>query len=425
MSEKPPRTDDQLAHLITKDELNLCEFPFTLLSDRAPAGVKTMRFTDTIRRANGISIERKWTISGGDAYGLPTASDEPVYLALMEIAKKNQFKSPRIEFTVYEILKRLGMPDDGRSYRRLRASLLRLNSVTITADSSFYDVVKKEYKTVYSFHILEAFCLAGGRGSRQKSFVRFSNELWHSIESGAIKSLDFSLYLSLTSAIARRLFRYLDKVAYDGKPVFSIGLRKLAFEHLGLSRNYYPSDIKRLLKPAHEELIEMGFLGAVDSRPGKEDEVMVYRFRRVNTDLMQITEELTGRGMTLSAARKIVKEYPGPVIREQIEACDRQKPKNAGAWLRTAITEGYVHDTRQPEPQRELFIDPEPAAVTDDEFAKWSADYSPEELDTLRDEILEEVRQRPIFKDKPLGKGMMAMVESQLREVLRDRHQAE
>ncbi len=424
MSERKPRSDDNLAHLITKDELNLCEFPFTLLTDRPPPGVKTMRFTDTIRRSSGISIERKWTISGGDAYGLPTASDEPVYLALMELAKNQGFQNPRIEFSVYEVLKRLGLPDDGRSYRRLRASLLRLNSVTITADSAFYDVVKREYKTVYSFHILEAFCLAGGHGSRQKSFVRLSNELWQSIQSGSIKSLDFSLYLSLTSAIARRLFRYLDKVAYDQKPVYSIGLKKLAFEHLGLSRKYYPSDIKRLLKPAHEELIEVGFLKDAEIRPGREDEVLMYRFRKGTPESQEVIANLTERGMTLSAARKIAKEHSVDEIRKQIAACDRQRPKNAGAWLRTAITEGYVHVTKQVEPaQPALLIEPDPTAVTDEEFARWCSEYSEEELDSLRDEILAEVKERPIFREKPSGKGVVAMVESQLRSILKDRNQ--
>ena len=55
--------------------------------------------------------------------------------------------------------------------------------------------------------------------------------------------------------ISQTLYRYLDAKVRDGKTVFRQSLRDLAYQHLGLSRDYFPSQIKRKLAPAHEELI--------------------------------------------------------------------------------------------------------------------------------------------------------------------------
>jgi hypothetical protein len=64
--------------LIGRDEMNLAEFPITLLSDRPPRDQKTLCYED----ANG-----KLLITGSDAYGLPTAADADVIVALMQITK--------------------------------------------------------------------------------------------------------------------------------------------------------------------------------------------------------------------------------------------------------------------------------------------------------------------------------------------------
>ena len=66
----------QLEVRIGRDEMNLAEFPFTLLSHRVPEGVNTIKFTDTISGKDGKSVIREWTITGSEAYGLPVAGDE-------------------------------------------------------------------------------------------------------------------------------------------------------------------------------------------------------------------------------------------------------------------------------------------------------------------------------------------------------------
>lgn len=94
---------------IGKDELNLIEVPFTLLTDSAEAGQKTLKFTD---RQN--EIIRNWTITGSDEYGLPCAYDEPVFIAMLFLTKVDGFKSRKVDFNPYELLKVMKWPTSAK-----------------------------------------------------------------------------------------------------------------------------------------------------------------------------------------------------------------------------------------------------------------------------------------------------------------------
>lgn len=58
---------------IGKDEMNLVEYPITLLSKRHESKTKTIEFSDTITGDGGKLIKREWIVTGSDKYGLPLA----------------------------------------------------------------------------------------------------------------------------------------------------------------------------------------------------------------------------------------------------------------------------------------------------------------------------------------------------------------
>ena len=89
------------------DELNLAEFPFALLTDRQPHDVDTIEFSDVIKGKDGKKITRTWILTGSEEFGLPLASDEQVYVALMELTREQGFASRVIHLTRYE-LSRIG-----------------------------------------------------------------------------------------------------------------------------------------------------------------------------------------------------------------------------------------------------------------------------------------------------------------------------
>ena len=99
------------APLVGRDEMNLAEFPIALLADLAPKGQKTLYFED----GNG-----RLTVTGSDAYGLPTAADADVIVALIYLTKlRNDFQDVKVNFSRYELIKLLNWPDKGKSYKRL------------------------------------------------------------------------------------------------------------------------------------------------------------------------------------------------------------------------------------------------------------------------------------------------------------------
>ncbi len=246
----------------SRDEMNLAEFPLAVLSTRVDSRVKTLEFTDYTKGPKQEMVERRWIITGADKFGLPTSTDDDVVLGLIRLTMEHGFDEPKVHFTRYELLKALRWSTEGRSYQRLIKSLDRLSGVRIRSSNSFYDNSTKSYQTS-NFGIIDAYEINDERSSasaEKTSFFIWSDMLFNSFKSGYIKKLDLDLYFSLKSAVARRLYRYLDKHFYF-KGVIDCHLMTLAFEKIGLSRSYrYISSIKQQLKPALQELVAVGFL---------------------------------------------------------------------------------------------------------------------------------------------------------------------
>ena len=83
--------------------------------------------------------------------------------------------------------------------------------------------------------------------------------IFQSFQSGNLKQLDLEFYLKLRLPTTKRMYRFLDKRFYR-RSRLDFDLRTLACEHIGLSRSYAPTELKRRLKPALEELEQLGFL---------------------------------------------------------------------------------------------------------------------------------------------------------------------
>ncbi len=323
------------------DEMNLAEFPFALLSDRQPDGIESIQFSDTIRGKDGKSVERNWTVTGGDEFGLPVASDEQVYIALMELTREQNYANRIIHLTRYDLIHRLGWPDKGGSYQRLK----------ITAKQAFWDKSRQSYVDV-GFHIIDDYALyneprgrkpSGARRPLPHSYVAWNEVIFASFQAGNIKQLDTGFYFGLRSAVSRRLFRYLDKKRLDGKSAFRIDLRKLGFEKLGMSRNYYPSHIKQELDRAHQELIAHGFLkGFAYYRPGRDvGERVKYWFPTASSRLStghqaDLLDQLTDIGVSAPVARRLLTQNPDAVA-HQLQYLPYRDANNPPAMLVEAI----------------------------------------------------------------------------------------
>src|SRR3954466_5132333 len=124
-----------------KDEMNFAEHPIALVTDRVPKGQKSIKFEDEVYcEKRKKLVPRRRIIEGSEEYGLPTATDDLVILALIQLSKqKGGFKQPDVEFTRLELIKLLGWADEGHSYDRIKLSLLRIKGVSYFYDNAWWD----------------------------------------------------------------------------------------------------------------------------------------------------------------------------------------------------------------------------------------------------------------------------------------------
>lgn len=259
-----------------KDEMNLAEFPIARLG-RSDTRL-TIEYKGQITDKQGHVIEQKWLVSGNATFGLPTEFADRVLVALMFITGKETGKENlpdrRVPFTIYRILKLLGLSLNQRNYSAVEKALQQLVGVTIYSEGAFWDhQQQKRVTTKKGFHILEEFWLKSFDDDDEQSipieensaitgYVVWGERIWNSFQAGYIKNLDIDFYYSLENTLARRLFRFLDKRMHYQEN-YQIDIFDLA-ARLGMKPYPFASHVARKLKPAFDELQGKGFLARID-----------------------------------------------------------------------------------------------------------------------------------------------------------------
>lgn len=354
-----------------KDEMNLAEFPLCALAHRLNPEVKTLRFEDRIwDKGRNQFIARKLTITGSDAYGLPTEKDDEVLLGLIQLTRAHGFAERKVPFTRHELIRILGWRDDSKSYARIEESLNRWTGVTLYYDNAWWNKDRKCWMNE-KFHILDNvwLCHRGQPtpdtgllmiGAPQSAFV-WNETIFRSFTHGNLKSIDFEFYKSLKSAVAKRLYRFLDKHFYKRNRI-EMDLRELCCEHIGLSRNYDTANMKRKLLSGVRELEERQFLQKVSGSQMFEKikkGVWSVRFHRIwqstgTTNVLaehqndQVVNALVEFGVEPAVALRTVAEYPRDRILEKLKAFGAVKPtarfatfRNPAGYLLSAIRSDY------------------------------------------------------------------------------------
>ena len=351
---------------VGKDEMNLAEFPISILTNRTPEGVKTLRYQDQ---------HGQLTVTGSDALGLPTAIDADVIVALIELTKKrNNFTEQTINFTRYELIRLLDWANVGSSYERVEESLNRWAGVLLMYDGCWWDNRTKSYVSK-SFHIIESIIIAEGktRGIKEgrQSSLPLSSFTWskdfiQSCKDNNLKDLDTSLYFSLKLPTSKQLFRFLDKRFYR-YPEVVFDLAEVAFERVGLSRSYSGNagKIKEKLGDAIKELETRGFLKPLsrDERYFKMPEGWKIRLidgrgaapvppaslAIVELEPSPLVAALVQRGVTKATAEDLAQCHPADGIEAKIEVFDwlvekqdKRIAKSPAGYLVKSINDDYA-----------------------------------------------------------------------------------
>lgn len=344
-----------------RDELNFAEFPLTLLADRAPAHLKTIQFSDRIfDKSQRVYVTRRLTVTGSDRYGLPTALDDEVILGLVQLAHERHFASRVISFSRHELLRLLGWRNEGKSYRRLNASLRRWLGVTLYYENAWRDKENAAWVDEH-FHLLERVTIR-----KNCSTVTWNEVPFRSFQAGNLKKLNMDRYRCLKLAVSKRLYRFLDKRFYHRKRLI-FDLKRLAFEHLGLSRAYSDAgQLKRRLKPAVVELEGAGFLVPLaygerfaKQRRGQWSVTFLRASEksrrsckspdlRSKSLVNKTVQKLMNRGIAENVAISLSRGYSADVVEKQLDAFDwlihrkdLRVSRNPAGFLVASIRDDY------------------------------------------------------------------------------------
>lgn len=309
------------AALNGKDEMNLAEFPIARLGRNDTR--LTIEYTGQIVDKSGIVLEQKWQVSGNARFGLPTEFADRVLVALMVIAAKEHFNDRKVPFTIYRVLKLVGLSHNQRNYAAVEKALQQLVGVTIYSEGAFWDhAQQKRVTTKKGFHVLEEFWLKSfedddsvAEAEGVNGYVVWGERIWQSFQAGYIKNLDIDFYYSLENTLARRLFRFLDKRMHY-QDTYQIDIFDLA-ARLGMKPYRYPSHLARKLKPAFDELQKQGFLeGAEVIKVGNYTRV---RFVRSRTRRLQTWPENAVEAAT-DVSKDTGEDIPAYTLSELLEA---------------------------------------------------------------------------------------------------------
>ena len=362
---------DKRLFVYGKDELNLAEFPIALLSEKIPEGLNVLEFHDQIYdKGKGRLVQRKLEIEGSETYGLPTAKDDEVILALIQLSKQQDFRTRKVEFTRYELIDLLGWSQSGQSYTRIELSLQRWVSVTLRYENAWWDKSEERW-TSGAFHIIDDFEINDSREHDRRrahlsSQIRWNERIYKSFLDGQLKTIRYDLYVNLRHPTSKRMYRFLDKRFHLARNC-DFDLHDFAYEHIGLSRSYKDcGKIKEKLAPALRELEQIGYLVPLDktSRYQKSGRARwrIHLTRHVDAahqatkpqeaELaaeLPIVAELIARGISPSTARDLARNHSVEQVVAKIQVFDwlaarqdRRVAKSPAGYLVKSIDVGYA-----------------------------------------------------------------------------------
>jgi hypothetical protein len=191
---------------------------------------------------------------------------------MMALTQEAGFRSPKVEFSVYQLCRIVGWPIDGRSYQRVEDSMSRIAGTTLQFRDAWYDKGEREFKSK-TFHLIDEVDLrsrdqierARRRPTGQVALSSFvwNQVIWKSFQDGYIRRLNMEMFRRIARGRRRdvpiRLFRILDK-RFHRRSTAKFPLERLAVGILGLSPRYAPSQMRRIINRAGDWLIKCGYL---------------------------------------------------------------------------------------------------------------------------------------------------------------------
>lgn len=350
-----------------RDELNIAEWPNGLLSKRPSRDVKTRVFEDTFG-----SMKRSVTITGSDKYGLPGYKEDEVLFGLVNVTReRNGLKERTVQFKRSDLVRTLGWPDKGSSWRAIDHALNVIAGTLCVYENAWYEKNSTRKKFVNrKFHMIDHVELVSESPDGGALYtITWGHVIFESFKCGSIKSIDLDFWRELRSPVAKRLFRFLDKQFWNSDLV-RYDLVSLGVHKLGMREGIDVAQIKRSLAPGIRELEEKKFLKRlpVEKRFRKlcagRHEVIFERERAIDCEEvaslpLDCLGALVERGVAKERAKELVSSRSKEEILAAISDFDERKKRgglksNPGGWLFTRLRDGARVKVGEASPLEEL-----------------------------------------------------------------------
>lgn len=250
--------------------------------DRSLEALPVFRLSDSADESTitySPSSGGRWRVLPSPGDRVPGTFDQDVYVEILHRYSEAGFpEDGTISFTLHAFLRSIGRRVDGRTYEQLRSALNRLERTTLES-GGVYVAARSPGPLEDRFTILSSVAIERRRLADREQFALFpviaasepgdarvviSPLIRENIAAGCTITLSSPLYQSLTSPVARRLYRLLEVAREMGTVTWRVSLEDLA-QQLPLAQRY-PSHLQRVLQPAHEMLVGAGVVRSASFR---------------------------------------------------------------------------------------------------------------------------------------------------------------
>jgi len=424
--------------IIIKDDINFLEYPNWVVSKRD--NYKTYM----IEKPNG-----KYLISTTeDIDRLPDKVDKIIlYYLLKEILSIN---SNKLETTRYKILKNSIGRISKKEYEKLIDSLERWLALKIKFQGIFYD--GDDY-TTRGFHILDGYKL----NEDGKLVIYFNEQYLEQLRNtNYFKLINFDEYKRLKRPVSARLYEIIVKTFKD-RDVWQIGIIKLA-EKLTLEKregkeNYHPSGVIIKLIPAINELNNKTELKVnldynkethictftkvkqvqVNKSEAKQQEINLPEDDNFKSLIALLPTEQRDKKTILEAIASSYQKHGFDYTARNIKYTNRHCKGNYRAYLNKALKEDWGLAIEEDEKRKQKIIKEQEVKNRQEQetlkqqrelhcqVKEYMKTLSPEELETLREEAIDQLDEKTLKNAKKIGNfeviimmGMEEIVGEQL-----------
>src|SRR5918911_3751924 len=256
-------SSSQTDEALVRAESNLEEYPLFAVKTRN-RHEKQVVFERRCQGEGGTELVQRWEVEPPAKLGMPGPFDQDVYLAVLQLLEMRggMPRNGEVDFSLYELRDILGWSTSGNTYEKIRQSLRRISSTTVTSENAFYSKAEERFLSdtfqIWSVHFSRT---RRGKSTRERHTLRFHPVFIRNYVAQYLKGLDSGFYWSLPSPLSKRLYRLIDHQRGGGLE-WKTDISSLR-QQVPLPNYSYPSQIKRVLQTAHEELRERGFLSSV------------------------------------------------------------------------------------------------------------------------------------------------------------------